>query len=477
MSRLPRLAMIGVLCLVACTPVRQTPTETDAIDYPTLLDKVEGGWVGQMAGVQWGAHTEFRYLSKIIPNEVPWSPDSINGAYNNDDLYVEIPFMETMREHGVNVGWVEFGESFLNTEFELWHANWQGRTLLELGFQTPESGHYRLNPHADDIDWQIEADFAGIIAPGQPGAAIDIAWRAGHVMNYGDGVYGGVAVAAMHAAAYFADSVDEIIEAGRQAVPEGSKYRQVIEDVIAWHAEHPTDWKKTWQLIQDKWGEDDRCPDGKARAFNIDAKINGAYVFLGLLYGDGDFEESMRIAMLSGQDSDCNPSTVGGILGAWLGLSGIPDKFKSRLVTDHVFSYTDIDYADAIELSVDLAREALVMNGGSVTGSGEDEVWQIPTQETIVPPILEQWPEEENPLPELTLTLERTQGRTVTLSAEATDDDGIQGYQWYFGDLSYENGPEVKHTYRQDGTYEVIGYVTDGIGNTAWSAVEVHIGD
>ena len=114
MNRFTRLAIISVLCLAACTPAQQTPpAESVTIDYPTLLDKVEGGWVGQMAGVQWGAPTEFRYQSKIIPDEVPWSPDSINGAYNNDDLYVEIPFMETMSEYGVNAGWAEFGESFL----------------------------------------------------------------------------------------------------------------------------------------------------------------------------------------------------------------------------------------------------------------------------------------------------------------------------------------------------------------------------
>jgi hypothetical protein len=66
--------------------------------------------------------------------------------------------------------------------------------------------------HADDIDWQIESDFVGPMCPGQVNASIEMAWRAGHVMNCGDGVYGGVYVAAMHAKAFTALSVDEIIE-------------------------------------------------------------------------------------------------------------------------------------------------------------------------------------------------------------------------------------------------------------------------
>ena len=51
----------------------------------------------------------------------------------------------------------------------------------------------------------------------------------------------------------------------------------------------------------------------------LDVRINGAYVYMGLLYGDGDFWKSMNIAMRCGLDSDCNPSTVGGILGTALG--------------------------------------------------------------------------------------------------------------------------------------------------------------
>jgi hypothetical protein len=232
------------LLLGACTPSDKSNTEsslqegegsTISIERKTLLDKMEGGWVGQMAGVAWGGPTEFSCQGEIMEREVNWNPISVNTAYKQDDLYVELPFMDAMKTHGVNASWTVFGDYFKNTKFMLWHANDAARTNLLSGIAAPDSGHYRNNPHADDIDWQIEADFAGIITPGQPEAAIDIAWRAGHVMNYGDGVYGGVAMAVMHSAAYFAENVDEIVEAGRQAVPEGSQYRQVIEDVIAWH--------------------------------------------------------------------------------------------------------------------------------------------------------------------------------------------------------------------------------------------------
>lgn len=271
------------------------------ISADVFMDRLEGGWAGQMIGVSWGAPTEFGWQGSIIPDaSVPaWTSATINGGFNQDDIYVEMPFMQAMKDHGVNCSWTEFGNHFRDTTFNLWHANFTGRWNLQNGIAAPTSGHYSHNTCCGDIDWQIESDFAGMVSPGQTSAAINLAWRAGHVMNYGDGVYGGVAVAAMHSAAYFATSVRQIVDAGREAVPTGSQYRQVLDDVVSWHDGGKT-WQETWQLLQDKWGTTDRCSSGAGKDFNIDAKLNGGYVVIGLLYGDGDFEQSMRIAMRCG---------------------------------------------------------------------------------------------------------------------------------------------------------------------------------
>ena len=48
----------------------------------------------------------------------------------------------------------------------LWHANGQARQNLLEGIPPGLSGHPYYNPHADDIDFQIECDFIGIISPG-----------------------------------------------------------------------------------------------------------------------------------------------------------------------------------------------------------------------------------------------------------------------------------------------------------------------
>jgi hypothetical protein len=132
--------------------------------------------------------------------------------------------------------------------------------------------------------------------------------------------------------------------------------------------------------------------------------INAAYVLIGLLYGNGDLEQSMRISMRCGQDSYCNPSTVGGILGNFIGYSAIPSKWKSALnVTNTNFYATDYSYNDSVNLNIDLARQSLLMSGGSINGT----TWNLPDQDPVLPPILEQWPLVSNDKPVLIASAEK----------------------------------------------------------------------
>jgi hypothetical protein len=125
-----------------------------------------------------------------------------------------------------------------------------------------------------------------------PRSSNEISLRAGRVMNYGDGIYGGMFISAMYAAAFFSDDTEMIVRAGVSALPGESEYARLIEDVLGWWRESPDDWQSTWEKIHDKWNSGEMCPEGAVKTFNIDAKINGAYVVLGLLYGAGDFEKN-----------------------------------------------------------------------------------------------------------------------------------------------------------------------------------------
>ena len=107
---------------------------------------------------------------------------------------------------------------------------------------------------------------------------------------------------------------------------------------------------------------------------------------------------------------------------------------------------------------------------------GDDELWTIPPQGPIAPPIREVIPPAPNAPPLSNARVTSVAGRTVTFDATATDADGVAAYEWSFGDLTRTNGASVTHTYLQDGYYQATSWVTDGIGNTTWRLVDVMVG-
>ena len=348
-----------------------TTADERSISLEGLRDKIHGGWAGQMIGVSYGAPTEFNYLDRLVPeDELPqWKPDMIREALNQDDLYVDITFAAALDEHGLDATTNDFAAMFRDTEFALWHANLAARRALRRGVPGELSGTPKYNIHANDIDFQIEADFIGLMTPGLPQEAVDLGFRAGRVMNYGDGIYGGIFVSGMYAAAFFEEDPRAIVEAGLAVLPSESLYAQVISDLLTWHEKHPMDWKQVWQLLNDRWNGNEACPSGAHHPFNIDAKLNGAYVALGLLYGGGDFEKTMLISTQAGQDSDCNPSSAVGILGVVLGYDGIPTKYTEGIaaIADEKFNYTSYSLNDIVDSTVTRAVALIERTGGSVS--------------------------------------------------------------------------------------------------------------
>lgn len=190
-------------------------------------------------------------------------------------------------------------------------------------------------------------------------------------MNYGDGYYGGVFIGAMYALAFTNSNIDYIVKEALKTIPARSEFYQCINDVITWHKKYPGDWHQNWFEIQKKWSGDIACPDGIFRPFNIDSKINSAYVVLGLLYGNGDFSKTMDIATRSGQDADCNPSSAGGILGTILGYDKIPDFWKMGLkeAEDIDFKYTTISLNKVYDIGFKHALLNVERHGGKVNGN------------------------------------------------------------------------------------------------------------
>ena len=384
------VSMLGMaLFATACgvSPADRSVPERVTLSIERLQDKIKGGWAGQTIGCTYGGPTEFRYCGTMIQDYTPivWPDGYIRWWYENtpglyDDVYMDLTFVEVFDRLGIDAPADSLASAFANAGYVLWHANQAARYNILQGIRPPESGHWLNNPHADDLDFQIEADFAGLMSPGMPNASSAICDRVGHIMTYGDGWYGGVYVAAMYALAFVSDDIEFIVEEALKVIPSQSRYYQCMRDVIDWHRQYPDDWKRTWFECEKKWSSDIGCPDGVFVPFNIDATINSAYILIGLLYGEGDFSRTLDIATRCGQDSDCNPASAAGILGTMIGYNAIPERWMRNLreVEDLNFAYTDISLNRTYRLSYEQALEGIRRNGGLVTDQQVEIVCQNP---------------------------------------------------------------------------------------------------
>ena len=381
---LSSMAVVG--CSAPQSQQNSFPKEV-TLSKSVLLDKIKGAWAGQTIGCTYGGPTEFKFRGTMIQdyNPIRWDEGCIknyclNGPGLYDDIYMDLTFVEVFDRLGLDAPVDSFAMAFANAGYVLWHANQAARYNILQGIMPPASGHWLNNPHANDLDYQIEADYSGIMSPGIPNAASDISDKIGHIMNYGDGWYGGVYVGAMYSLAFVSDDIEFIVTEALKTIPEESLYFQVMKDVIGWYRQYPDDWKQTWFECERKYSEDIGCPDGVFVPYNIDATINSAYILIGLLYGKGDFFRTMDIATRCGQDSDCNPASAAGILGTMLGYSRIPEYWMKNLreAEDIDFAFTSSSLNKAYQMSYNHALQMIERNGGYVDDSTVTIVCQKP---------------------------------------------------------------------------------------------------
>ncbi len=362
-----KLFILAGIVMMAFSTCKTNYGDVLTISAKALKDKIAGGWAGKMIGVTYGAPTEFRAQGKTFDDSIPWSPKDIRGSMWQDDIYVQLTFMMTMDKYGIDAPAKKFQEMFAKAGYMLWHANVQARKNYYDSIFPPASGSPEFNPHADDIDFQIEADYLGLMCPGMPVTASEIAEKIGHIMNYGDGVYGGIFISALYTQAFIENDMQTIIENALKTIPAESDYARTVSDVITLHKHYPGDWKAAWEELHSKWDYDHFC--GAGSDFNIDAKVNGAFIVMGLLYGDGDPWKTLEITTRCGQDSDCNPSSAMAVLGVVTGFDKLPRDMKDGVACmgDSLFIHTDYSFNKAVENTFRYASAMISENGGNVS--------------------------------------------------------------------------------------------------------------
>jgi ADP-ribosylglycohydrolase len=159
-----------------------------------------------------------------------------------------------------------------------------------------------------------------MVAPGDPEEAARLAWMDGSVSHHNNGILGEVFNAIVVSLSFVKTDVREILEQTISMIPDKSEYFSVV-DYAHKQALGCRSWEDAWVACEKRLQE-----------FNwIHAYPNAAAEVIALYYGNGDFDETMRIIALAGQDVDCNAAQIMTAIGIIRGSDAIPARWKEPI--------------------------------------------------------------------------------------------------------------------------------------------------
>jgi len=364
-----------------------------------VLDKVRGGVLGQIIGNINGIPHEFKYDREPgnVTDYVPGLPD---GAFTDDDTDIEWVYLNHMQKSN---------QLFLDTDQlagiwkesfnqRIWCSNGYVRRLLDIGISPEYTGSIALNPWAEfNISGQFICETFGLICPAMPQSAAALGLNYTHVTIDAEPAQTTQFYTTMIAMSFIENDINKLLDFGYSALDPDSKIRTIVEDIRTWHRENPEDWRRTREMLRDNYTQ----ADGSLRDSNGYELITGATV-AALLYGNGDFAETLRIGFNFGWDCDNVTATSGTIIGTIMGYKemmsqgwDIVDRYKNTSRDGMPEDETISTFADRVYHNME---QMIVRNGGSREIRDGKCFWLIPAEE---PGIVEDLPTLENEISRL----------------------------------------------------------------------------
>ncbi len=356
------------------------PVKYRTIAVDELRDKIAGAWIGQMIGNIYGLPHENKYIEAPGAENWPYGYSKnldklkqYNGAFSDDDTDVEYMYLLNMEKYGVEPTYQQMREAWMfHIRDRVWLANRAALGLMHYGYTPPFTGAKASNPHWFQIDPQLINEIWAYTAPGMIDYAAQKSEWAARVTSDDWGTEPTIHYGAMYAAAFFEKDINELIEIGLHALPENSRYAQTVHDMIALHKKYPK-WQDAWKDMALKYYVNE--PNLTKTIWN--ANLNGACGILAMLYGKGDFQNTLDLSCAMGFDADNQAATVAGILGVVSGLKGLPkelylpiegwyEPFNDTYINITRHELPDASINDIIDRTLAMAIKLIEKKGGSV---------------------------------------------------------------------------------------------------------------
>ena len=273
------------------------------IDY---TEKVYAGILGKIIGVYLGRPFEGWTYDQIMANlgEIKYYVNDRRDLplrnhqliVTDDDISGTFTFLRAMPDYGNSMGLTpaQIGQTWLNYIIEnrtiLWWGGLGNSTehtaylRLKGGITAPHSGSLALNGKvvSEQIGAQIFIDGWGLISPGDPAIAAELARRAASVSHDGEAIYGAQVIAALISHAFVESDLDRLLDTAVALIPIDSIIYRLIADIREWHTCAPNDWRATRAKLAANYGYD-------KYGGNCHIVPNHGLVILSLLHSQGNF--------------------------------------------------------------------------------------------------------------------------------------------------------------------------------------------
>ena len=374
-------------------------TEGDKIGIP--VDGKGGGfytrenWGGIDHPNIWGSNNYSETIDFIYA-----AKDSIWGA--DDDTDIEYMYQELLIENNtlfldgeqIRTGWLN--HIYKNEENYLWVSNQRAFDLMQEGIVPPDTSDPKNNPFYEMIDAQLTTEIFGLYAPGNPETALSMSYLPIRTSARENAAWIAEFYVIMHSLATYPNKfnstkqkVQWMAAKARENLP-NSSYAAKMYDFVLEHYHKNTQWEKTRDLLHEKyqinqddnyfWStKDESCNGCFAAGINFGASI------ISLLYGEGDIKETIKIAVLSGWDSDNPAATWGGLLGFMIGKKGIIEVFGIEFSDQFNIHRTRKGFKnEGIDTFKNMADKGLLIIDKVVTSElnglvdNKNQQWKIP---------------------------------------------------------------------------------------------------
>jgi ADP-ribosylglycohydrolase len=333
------------------------PRQYDAdLSRDAAADAIHGGWLGACAGCLLGKPVQGWSRARIEgflrdSDQYPLSSymradvdddvaarydvhdnieemdafvDQVSGMPIDDDIDYIAVGLGVLQSQGFDFEPIDVGNYWLEhlPMFNTYTAERVAYRNLATLVTPPESATHR-NPYREMVGALIRADPWGYVSLGDPERAAELAYRDARVSHIKNGIYGEQWVAAMVAAAPFVDGVDELLTVGLSEVPANCRLAREVEVVREWYADGCSVAAAT-DRIHERWDETSMYDW-------VHTLSNAQVIAMALLYSDGSFGEALCRAVEAGFDTDSHGATIGSVLGAYHGASGLPSSWTEPL--------------------------------------------------------------------------------------------------------------------------------------------------